>query len=139
MHPVSDDDSRGPVGRAVDLFVYAPIGLFFEGPELLPKLVEQGKGHVRTARFFGEFAVKQGRKEVDPDKITVYSQSMGSHWGLAVAAMGDPIIKANVGIWASYLDKYYILDTFSPRYKQLFGYLTGAKSEEERGGPRQPR
>jgi pimeloyl-ACP methyl ester carboxylesterase len=73
----------------------------------------------------------QGRKEVDPDKITVFSQSMGSHWGLGVAALGDPIIKANVGVWASYLDKYYILDTFSPRYKQLFGYLTGAKSEEE--------
>ena len=73
----------------------------------------------------------QGRKEVDPDKITVFSQSMGSHWGLGVAAMGDPIIKANVDVWASYLDKYYILDTFSPRYKQLFGYLTGAKSEEE--------
>jgi pimeloyl-ACP methyl ester carboxylesterase len=73
----------------------------------------------------------QGRKEVEPEKITVFSQSMGSHWGLGVAAMGDPIIKANVGVWASYLDKYYILDTFSPRYKQLFGYLTGAKSEEE--------
>jgi alpha-beta hydrolase superfamily lysophospholipase len=73
----------------------------------------------------------QGRKEVDPDKITVFAQSMGSHWGLAAAAMGDPAIKATVGVWASYLDKYYILDTFSPRYKQLFGYLTGAKSEEE--------
>ena len=63
--------------------------------------------------------------------ITVFSQSMGSHWGMGVAAKGDPVIKANVGVWASYLDKYYILDTFSPRYKQLFGYLTGAKSEEE--------
>jgi pimeloyl-ACP methyl ester carboxylesterase len=71
------------------------------------------------------------RKEVDADKITVFSQSMGSHWGLGVAALGDPRIKANVGVWASYLDKYFILDTFSPRYKQLFGYLTGAKSEEE--------
>lgn len=71
------------------------------------------------------------RKEVDADKITVFSQSMGSHWGLGVAAFGDPRIKANVGVWASYLDKYFILDTFSPRYKQLFGYLTGAKSEEE--------
>ena len=27
--------------------------------------------------------------------------------------------------------KYYILDTFSPRYKQLFGYLMGASSEAE--------
>ena len=56
---------------------------------------------------------------------------MGCHWGLEVAALGNPIIKAVVGLWASYIDKYWILDTFSPRYKQLFGYLTGAKSEAE--------
>ena len=71
------------------------------------------------------------RPEVDKDKIGIFAVSMGSHWGLEVAASGDPRIKGVVGPWASYLDKYYILDTFSPRYKQLFGYLTGAKSEEE--------
>jgi pimeloyl-ACP methyl ester carboxylesterase len=73
----------------------------------------------------------QKRPEVDPDRIAVFALSMGSHWGLEVAASGDPRIKAVAGPWASYLDKYYILDTFSPRYKQLFGYLTGAKSEAE--------
>lgn len=73
----------------------------------------------------------QKRPEVDPEGITVYALSMGSHWGLEVAASGDPRIKAVAGPWASYLDKYFILDTFSPRYKQLFGYLTGAQSEEE--------
>lgn len=73
----------------------------------------------------------QSRPEVDPEGITVYSLSMGSFWGLQVAASGDPRIKAVAGPWASYLDKYYILDTFSPRYKQLFGYLTGAQSEAE--------
>jgi alpha-beta hydrolase superfamily lysophospholipase len=71
------------------------------------------------------------RTEVDETKITVYALSMGAHWGLEVAAAGDPLIKAVAAPWASYLDKYYILDTFSPRYKQLFGYLTGAQSEEE--------
>jgi len=71
------------------------------------------------------------RPEVDKDKIGIFAVSMGSHWGLEVAASGDPRIKGVVGPWASYLDKYYILDTFSPRYKQLFGYLTGAQSEEE--------
>ena len=71
------------------------------------------------------------RNEVDSDAITIYAISMGSFWGLQGAASGDPRIKAVAGPWASYIDKYYILDTFSPRYKQLFGYLTGAKSEEE--------
>lgn len=71
------------------------------------------------------------REEVNADKISVYALSMGSHWGLEVAASGHPLIQAVAAPWASYLDKYFILDTFSPRYKQLFGYLTGAKSEEE--------
>ena len=71
------------------------------------------------------------RAEVDEDQIVVYALSMGTHWGFEVAASGHPLIKAVAGPWASFLDKYYILDTFSPRYKQLFGYLMGASNEEE--------
>ena len=71
------------------------------------------------------------REEVDEDQIVVYALSMGTHWGFEVAASGHPLIKAVAGPWASFLDKYYILDTFSPRYKQLFGYLMGASNEEE--------
>lgn len=73
----------------------------------------------------------QAREEVDPEAIVIQSHSMGSFWGLQAAASGDPRIKAVAGPWASYIDKYYILDTFSPRYKQLFGYLMGASSEDE--------
>lgn len=62
------DDDRTPldqvVDRAANLFVYAPIGLFFEGPSLLPKLAEQGRVHARNARLFGEFAVRQGEAEL---------------------------------------------------------------------------
>src|SRR5690606_30723978 len=46
------------------LFVYAPIGLFFEGPSLLPKLAEKGRVHARNARLFGQFAVRHGEAEV---------------------------------------------------------------------------
>ena len=74
------------------------------------------------------------RDEIDADAITIYAISMGAFWGFQVAATGDPRIKAVAGPWASYIDKYYIMDTFSPRYKQLFGYLTGAQSEEELDG-----
>ena len=52
------------VDQAADLFVYAPIGLFFEGPSLLPKLAEQGRVHARNARIFGQFAVRHGEAEV---------------------------------------------------------------------------
>ena len=64
----TDDDDRTPldqvVDQAADLFVYAPIGLFFEGPSLLPKLAEQGRVHARNARLFGQFAVRQGEAEL---------------------------------------------------------------------------
>lgn len=62
------DDDRTPIDQVVeqaaDLFVYAPIGLFFEAPSLLPKLAEQGRVHTRNARLFGQFALRQGEAEV---------------------------------------------------------------------------
>ncbi len=100
----------------------------------------QGMSNIRgtklTADNYGRAVIAVAewlakRDEVDGDKIGVFSISMGCHWGLEVATLGNPIIKAVVGLWASYIDKYWILDTFSPRYKQLFGYLTGASSEAE--------
>lgn len=51
------------VEHAVDLFVYAPIGLLYEGASLLPQLVEKGKSQVSMARMIGKFAVDQGRTE----------------------------------------------------------------------------
>ncbi|HEX6419557.1 MAG TPA: hypothetical protein VFZ77_13740 [Acidimicrobiales bacterium] len=63
-----DDEDRTPIDQVVsqvaDLFVYAPIGLFFEGPSLLPKLAEQGRVHARNARLFGQFAVRHGEAEI---------------------------------------------------------------------------
>lgn len=65
---MSGDDERQAfddlVEAAADLFVYAPIGLFFEGPSLVGKLAEQGRVHARNARLFGEFAVRHGEAEV---------------------------------------------------------------------------
>ncbi len=65
---MTTDDDKTPldhvVDQAADIFVYAPIGLFFEGPTLLPKLAEQGRVHARNARLFGQFAVRHGEAEV---------------------------------------------------------------------------
>jgi hypothetical protein len=61
---VPSDDDKTPLDRlvdqAADLFVFAPIGLFFEGPSLFPKLAEQGRVHARNARLFGQFAFRHG-------------------------------------------------------------------------------
>jgi dienelactone hydrolase len=70
------------------------------------------------------------RPEIDPGKIGVYALSFGSHWGMRIAAT-EHRIRAVAAPWASYVDKYYLLNEESPRYKQLFAYLTQSKSEEE--------
>jgi hypothetical protein len=49
--------------HALEVFVYAPIGLLFEGASLLPQLVEKGKSQVTMARMIGQFAVTQGQGE----------------------------------------------------------------------------
>lgn len=83
------DDDKTPieqvVDHAADLFVYAPIGLFFEGPSLLPKLAEQGRVHARNARLFGQFAVRHGEAEVRKRVGGLEEQAAGllRTWGLA--------------------------------------------------------
>lgn len=65
------------VEQAVDVFVYAPIGLLFEGPSLLPKLVEQGKNQVNMARMIGQFAVQQGQTEAQKQVSKLQEQAAG--------------------------------------------------------------
>jgi dienelactone hydrolase len=70
------------------------------------------------------------RPEVDPKKIGVHALSFGSYWGLRMAAH-DHRLCACAAPWASHVDKYYLMQEESPRYKQLFAYLTQSSSEEE--------
>jgi hypothetical protein len=59
--PVTDNHrTRRQLEQVVETLVYAPIGLFFEAPSLLPKLVAQGKTQVRNARVVGKLAVEYG-------------------------------------------------------------------------------
>jgi dienelactone hydrolase len=70
------------------------------------------------------------RPEIDPEKIGVYALSFGSHWGMRIAAT-EHRIRAVAAPWASFVDKYYLMTEESPRYKQLFAYLTQSSTEEE--------
>ena len=58
-------DDKRPLDLALDLLVYAPVGLAVSARELLPKLAERGRarlaGQVTTARVVGQFAVQQGQ------------------------------------------------------------------------------
>jgi hypothetical protein len=67
---VSDQETeKTPAEQAIDhameVFVYAPIGLLFEGASLLPQLVEKGKNQVTMAKMIGQFAVTQGSGEAN--------------------------------------------------------------------------
>lgn len=70
------------------------------------------------------------RPDIDSDRIGMYSLSFGSYWGVRFAATDDRVGAAAI-IWASICDKYYLFEEESPRYKQLFAFLTQAKSEAE--------
>ncbi len=51
------------IEHAMDAFVYAPIGLVFDGPALFPKLVQSGRNQVKAARMMGQMAVQMGQGE----------------------------------------------------------------------------
>lgn len=62
-------DQRSPLESALDLFVYAPVGLALTAIEELPKFAEKGRaqvqGQISIARVVGQFAVAQGRKQIE--------------------------------------------------------------------------
>lgn len=58
----SHDDERSPVDQALDVLVYAPLGLALEARTLLPKLATRGRQQVTMAKMVGQFAVKQGQR-----------------------------------------------------------------------------
>jgi pimeloyl-ACP methyl ester carboxylesterase len=70
------------------------------------------------------------RPEVDPEKIGLYGLSFGSHWAMRTAAKDDRLC-AVAAPWASFVDKYHLMSEESPRYKQLFAYLTQSQTEDE--------
>ena len=70
------------------------------------------------------------RPEIDAGQIGVYSISLASFWGLRFAAR-DRRIRAIAAPAASVCEKYFLMDLESPRWKQLFAYLTQSRTEAE--------
>jgi hypothetical protein len=56
-------DRKSPIHRALDVFVYAPLGLVVSAREMLPALAEKGREAVTNARAMGEFALGMGQEE----------------------------------------------------------------------------
>lgn len=69
--------AKSPVDVALDTFVYAPIGLLFEGSSLFPQLVEKGRNQVTMARMIGQFALQQAGEEVTKAASRLSDQAAG--------------------------------------------------------------
>ena len=63
----STSGHKRPRDLAVELLVYAPVGLAVSAKEVVPRLVERGRTKVTTqvsaARVIGRFAVEQGQSQ----------------------------------------------------------------------------
>jgi pimeloyl-ACP methyl ester carboxylesterase len=70
------------------------------------------------------------RSEVDSDKIVATGFSMGSYWGMRLAAL-DKRVKAVATAAANYGPKTEIFEQASPRFKQVFMYMAGIHDEDE--------
>jgi pimeloyl-ACP methyl ester carboxylesterase len=69
------------------------------------------------------------RPDIDGERVMVYGAGAGSVWGTRIAAH-DQRIRA-VATKSGYASLYYLMNEDSPRYKQLFAFLTKARTESE--------
>ncbi|MCP3909413.1 MAG: hypothetical protein GY713_00495 [Actinomycetia bacterium] len=61
---MSDTDESELVEAALDLFVFAPLGLAIGSSELIPVLAQRGREHVRNAQAVGKLAVNMGQQKL---------------------------------------------------------------------------
>ena len=58
-------EQKSPLDQALDLFLYAPLGLALSAGEELPRLAEKGRVQATMARMVGQMAVNMGRHEAE--------------------------------------------------------------------------
>jgi hypothetical protein len=88
---VVEGDEPPPFQRALDLFVFAPVGVALTVAEDLPGLVAKGRQRfetdVRNARVIGQFVVTHGQREV--------MARVGKLFGGGDATTGEPATTGN--------------------------------------------
>jgi dipeptidyl aminopeptidase/acylaminoacyl peptidase len=103
----------------------------FDGPGLGRSTM---RGIALTADNFERAAsavldVLLARPEIDEDKVLLYGGGAGSFWACRIAAHDSRFVAAATK--STYSSMYYLMTEDSPRYKQLFAFLTRAESEEQ--------
>jgi hypothetical protein len=69
-------EHKSPVDQALDLLVYAPLGLALDARNLLPQLIDRGRSQVTLARTMGEYAVGKGQKGASRRLTKVQEQAL---------------------------------------------------------------
>ena len=84
-------DDKKPLESAVELTVYAPIGLALEAKRLLPSFVERGRAQVNMAKVLGQFAVAHGQNQANQRlaKVQAQAETLLGEFGLVTPA-SDP-------------------------------------------------
>jgi hypothetical protein len=85
-------DHKSPLQRALDVFVYAPVGLALTAAEELPGLVKKGReriNQVNMARVVGQFVADKGAQEAGK----AVKQATEALAGLGVGAGARPPVR----------------------------------------------
>ncbi|MDA0764163.1 MAG: alpha/beta hydrolase [Proteobacteria bacterium] len=99
----------------------------------------QGNSNIQKIRAVGDNYERAGaavidylmtRKEVDSTKIGIYGVSMGSYWSLRLASYDHRPAAVASGV-ACFNPNNTIFSVSSPRFKQMFMYMSGIDDEDE--------
>jgi hypothetical protein len=96
-------EQNSPFDVAMDLLVFAPLGIAITAAEELPRLAAKGRaqvsGQINTAKVVGQFAMAQGRKRMEQrfGHAAPTSSSNGSTEGLGGSggSGGEPIDRSD--------------------------------------------
>jgi pimeloyl-ACP methyl ester carboxylesterase len=69
------------------------------------------------------------RSEIDPQQVAVFGAGAGSHWATRFASHDRRVAAAATK--STYSPLYYLMNEDSPRYKQLFAFLTQSTTEQQ--------
>jgi len=113
------------VSRGMNLMVMDGPG---QGMSNMRKIRVTHDNYERAASAVIDYLVT--RPEVDPDRIAVCGASMGSFWGIRVAAY-DSRIRALATAGSCLGGKTAIFEQASPRFKRVFMYMAGVHEEDQ--------
>ncbi len=94
------EERKSVLTQALDVLVYAPLGLAMTAREELPKLAEKGRERTNQqltmARMIGQFAVTQGRQELEK-RLTAMASAPAPSAKAAPPAppLDEPLAHAN--------------------------------------------